>query len=68
MRLVLALDEPKDCDDVYPINGFNFVIEKDLTQQIGNVQIDFMLYGFTITSDNGFPESGKDCSGCSCKS
>jgi hypothetical protein len=66
MRLALALDEPKNCDDVYPISGFEFTIEKDLTQQIGNVQIDFLSYGFVIKSEHALPESGKDCGSCSC--
>lgn len=68
MRLALALDESKDCDDIYPVDEFEFIIEKDLTAQIGNVHVDFLSYGFTITSEHGFPDVGKDCSGCSCKS
>ena len=43
-------------------------MEKDLTAQIGNVQVDFASYGFTITPDQPFAETGKDCGGCSCKS
>jgi iron-sulfur cluster assembly protein len=68
MRLALALDESKDCDDIHSVDGFNFVIEKDLTAQIGNVQVDFASYGFTITPEQPFAETGKDCGGCSCKS
>jgi hypothetical protein len=62
----LALDESKECDNTHSVDGFDFVVDKDLSEQLGNVFVDFKSYGFTINSEHELPGAGKDCSGCSC--
>lgn len=38
----MALDEPKENDLKVTTGDFNFVIENDLAQNIGDVNIDFI--------------------------
>jgi hypothetical protein len=60
----MALDEPKDTDNVYDVNGFKFIMDKDFDEKAKPVTIDFMGYGFKISSSIDFgPASG--CSACS---
>ncbi len=58
----MALDEPKDTDDVFNINGFTFVANKEFMKKAQPVKIDFMDYGFKLTSSLVFDTS---CSSCS---
>ena len=51
----MALDEPKDNDEVFTDESFDVVVDKDLLAQIGGVNIDFqsnrwMGSGFSIQS------------------
>ena len=62
-QLVMALDEKKDGDDIYEINGVEFVIEKELLLEAQPVKIDYLETGFTINSSLKPQEGG--CSGCS---
>ena len=66
MRLALALDESKECDDVYPVSGFEFILDKELYAQVGNIELDFASYGFTIKPEIEIATAAKDCGGCSC--
>jgi Fe-S cluster assembly iron-binding protein IscA len=66
--LALALDESRDCDTIYPVDEFEFVIDKELSTKLGNVEVDFSDYGFNIKTEHALLDAGKDCSGCSCKS
>jgi iron-sulfur cluster assembly protein len=59
--LAMALDEPKDTDNVYDVNGFQFVMDKDFDRKAQPVKVDFLGYGFSISSNLTFSES---CSAC----
>lgn len=66
--LTLALDEAKDDDEVYDLNGYTFVVEKDLALLAGPIAVDMTDYGFTVTSDlklEGGSCSSSSCGGCS---
>ena len=56
----MALDEPKDSDEVYEIEGFKYVVDKDFMEKAKPVKIDFTTYGFKLSSniDFGPVESG----------
>ncbi|NNL78446.1 MAG: heme biosynthesis protein HemY, partial [Desulfobacterales bacterium] len=41
----MALDEPKETDDVYDVNGFQFVMDKDFGEKPKPVTVDFLGYG-----------------------
>ena len=57
----MALDEPKDTDDVYDIDGFTYVVDKEFIKVAQPVKVDFIDYGFRLTSSIKFDSA---CSGC----
>jgi iron-sulfur cluster assembly protein len=61
----MALDEPKDTDNVFNVNGFQFILDKDFYEKVKPVKVDFMGYGFKISSniDLGAKAAG-GCGGC----
>jgi len=59
--LAMALDEPKDTDNSYDVNGFKFIMDKEFDKKAQPVSIDFMGYGFKINSSIDF---GAGCSSC----
>jgi hypothetical protein len=61
--LAMALDEPKDTDNVYKVNGFQFVIDKEFFEKAKPVKVDFLGYGFKISSSIEFGSAS--CSSCS---
>lgn len=58
----MALDEPKDTDEVVDINGFQFIMDKDFFEKAKPVKVDFLGYGFSISSGIEFGPSA--CSSC----
>lgn len=64
-RLALALDEPKDTDEVVDVDGYKFCIDKKLGEETGNIKIELNDMGFMIIPENPLPEpAGGGCSGC----
>jgi len=61
--LAMALDEPKETDNVYDVNGFQFVMDKDFDEKAKPVTVDFLGYGFKISSSIEFGEASA-CSSC----
>ena len=61
----MALDEPKDTDNVFNVNGFKFILDKDFYEKVKPVKVDFMGYGFKISSniELGAAAAG-GCGGC----
>ena len=53
--LAMALDEPKDDDEVFEDNGISYLIEKNLFEQAKPISVDFtdtvMGSGFFISSN-----------------
>ncbi len=67
----MVLDEPKETDDVYKINGFTVMIDKDLHQTTKDVTVDYVVYGmgsgFRVTPEVAVGGGGGGCSpSCSC--
>lgn len=68
----MALDEPKDDDQVFEVNDLKYVINKDLFDQVKPINVDFvdtaMGSGFSIQSNlNAGAGCGSSCSSsCSC--
>lgn len=64
----MALDEPKNDDEVIDEKGTKFVIEKDLFSQAKPINIDFITTpqgaGFKLTSS--LSAAGGGCGSCSC--
>lgn len=53
-RFGLALDEKQEEDNIYEVEGFNFIVEKSIEEQYGPFEIDYsggwIGKGFVITS------------------
>jgi Fe-S cluster assembly iron-binding protein IscA len=64
----MALDEPKEDDEVVNNNGITYVINKALLEKVKPVSVDFvetaMGSGFSINS--GLSQAGGCGSSCSC--
>lgn len=63
-KLALALDDPKDSDDVFDVEGYSFVVDKELLGQATPLTVDFACSGFSI--DSSLELGGGGCGGCSC--
>jgi iron-sulfur cluster assembly protein len=62
----MALDEPKDDDEIVNNNGITFLVNKQLLEQVKPVKVDFVesTYGsgFSISSNLA---KGGTCGSCS---
>ncbi|QTA88108.1 Uncharacterized protein dnm_041490 [Desulfonema magnum] len=61
----MALDEPKDTDNVYEVEGFKYIVDKDFMEKVEPIKVDFMDIGFKLTSSVDFGSGCKSCSSCS---
>jgi len=62
--LALALDERKDSDTVLDVDGYTFLVETNLLQEVAPIRVDFNHhYGFNVQSRLKVTSSG--CSSCS---
>ena len=63
----MALDEPKDDDEIMDNNGITYLVNKQLFDQVKPVTVDFVesAYGsgFSIVSSLA---KGNGCGSCSC--
>ncbi len=58
----MALDEPKDTDDVFNIDGFQYIVDKNFMGRARPIKIDFLVNGFQLDCSIDF---GAACSSCS---
>ena len=58
----MALDEPRETDEVLDIDGFQYIIDKDFLEKAKPIKVDFLEIGFKLTS-NLVSEQG--CTSCS---
>ena len=63
--MAMALDEPKDNDEVYEVEGYKYLIDKDFLAKAQPVKVDFVNYGFKF--DCAIEFGGGSC-GSSCGS
>jgi len=65
----MALDEPKETDAVYRIDGIEYIIDDDLLNAFQLITIDYKAVGFLITGGNKTADSRFGCKTehpCSC--
>jgi iron-sulfur cluster assembly protein len=48
--LAMALDEPKDTDTVYDVDGYKYLVDRDFLEKSKPIKVDFLNYGFNISS------------------
>jgi len=70
--LGLALDEPKDNDEVYNQSDLTFLVEGSLLETCGEINVEYIeagpRSGFGISSTNPIGGDGGGCSSGSCSS
>jgi Fe-S cluster assembly iron-binding protein IscA len=59
--LALDLDEPKDTDHIFDIDGFQFIVDKDFMKEAEPIKVDFTRSGFQFDCALEFEEG---CSAC----
>jgi Fe-S cluster assembly iron-binding protein IscA len=68
--LALALDESKENDNVFNINGITYLVDKGLAEQAKEIKVDYVDYfgraGFSVTSGVSLGGGGGCGSSCSC--
>ena len=63
--LAMALDEPKDSDDLFDVKGLKFVVDKEFMEKAQQIKIDFNGMGFSLDSGIDLGQGSGDCGGCS---
>ena len=46
----MALDELKDTDDLYEVDGLKYIVDKEFMEQSKPIKVDFKHFGFKLTS------------------
>ncbi|OEU64819.1 MAG: heme biosynthesis protein HemY [Desulfovibrio sp. S3730MH75] len=67
-RLALGLDAAKDEDETITLEGYDFVLDKDLLDQAKPMEIHLTPMGVEVSSSLVFDEKpgGGDCGSCGC--
>jgi hypothetical protein len=60
----MALDEPKETDNVYHVEGFTYVVDTEFMKKASPIRVDFSYMGFRLDSSINF-DSG--CTSCGTK-
>jgi hypothetical protein len=48
--MALALDERKETDHLYEIEGFSYIVDKDFMDKVKPIKIEFLDTGFKVTT------------------
>jgi hypothetical protein len=59
----MALDEPRDNDDLYEIDGFKYIVNKNFMEKAQPIKVDFLINGFKLDCGIDFSANAA-CSGC----
>ena len=60
----MALDEQRDNDNRFEVDGFTFVINEDFLQKAQPIKVDYTTFGFKLDSGYDFSSSKSACTGC----
>ena len=70
--LAMGLDDKKDSDQSFELNGLTFLVAPDLLESVGKLKVDFLTQGsqsgFQVSSEKPLPAGPSSCgsSCCSC--
>ena len=62
----MALDELKENDAVYDIEGFTYLVNQDFLEKAKPIKVDFLVHGFKL--DCGLDFGAEGCTSCGTKS
>lgn len=62
----MALDEPKETDNVYDIDGFSYIVNKEFMEKAQPIKVDFTEMGFKLDCGINFAALA-ECSSCGTK-
>ncbi|RME21597.1 MAG: hypothetical protein D6806_14435 [Deltaproteobacteria bacterium] len=64
----MVLDEPKDNDEKFELDGVTVIVDKELLQQSGGITIDVPggYPGFSVKAKKPLWDAGSGCGSCSC--
>jgi hypothetical protein len=60
----MALDEPRDTDNSFKVDGFEYIVDSALLKKAEPIKVDFQGMGFKLDCGIDFGAGG-GCSGCS---
>ncbi len=60
----MALDEPKETDEVFDIDGFKYVIDREFVEKVQPIKVDFVDIGFRLSCNVDFSAGSSACGGC----
>lgn len=58
----MALDEPKDTDEIFEVEGFKYLVNREFMDKAKPIKVDFAMYGFKLDCGIDF---GAACGSCS---
>ncbi|MBW2369064.1 MAG: hypothetical protein JRH15_14390 [Deltaproteobacteria bacterium] len=61
----MALDEPRDTDEVFDIGGYTYLVEKTVLEQAKPITVDFAITCFKLDCSLDFSGAASACSACS---
>ena len=62
--MAMALDELKTTDDVFDIEGFTYIVDKEFMVKASPIKVDFLVNGFKVDSAI---DLASGCSSCGTK-
>jgi iron-sulfur cluster assembly protein len=62
--LAMAPDEPRDTDDVFNIDGFKFIVNKEFMKEAEPIKVDFSEFGFQFDCGLEYEEACSTCHAC----
>ena len=60
--MAMALDEPRDGDEVYDVDGYKYLVDKNFLEKAKPIKVDYQVHGFKLDCGLDFGMGG--CSGC----
>ena len=60
----MALDEPKETDETFEIEGLTYVVEKGLLERVQPITVDYTGMGFSVAGNLGADYGSSRLSSC----
>ncbi|MCF8033755.1 MAG: IscA/HesB family protein [Desulfarculaceae bacterium] len=69
-QLALGVDEARDGDETFAVDGVDFVVQKELSEVVGDMKLDFVnqdgQQGFMLSSSKPLPQPDSCGTGGGC--